>query len=115
MMNSQELETAVRIGLNLVVLILQDNAYGMIPWKQVADGFPDFGMTFGNPDFVTYAKAYGLKGSLVESADGLAPALETAFASGGIQLVTVPVDYSENMRVLVDESRAYASEHGGQS
>jgi acetolactate synthase-1/2/3 large subunit len=51
----------------------------------------------------------------VESADGLAPALETAFGSGGIQLVTVPVDYSENMRVLVDELRADASEHGGQS
>jgi acetolactate synthase I/II/III large subunit len=57
MMNSQELETATRRGLNLVVLILQDNAYGMIRWKQAADGFPDFGMSFGNPDFVTYAKA----------------------------------------------------------
>ena len=60
MMNSQELETAVRLKLNLVVLILQDNAYGMIRWKQAVDGFPDFGMTFGNPDFVAYAKAYGV-------------------------------------------------------
>jgi hypothetical protein len=51
MMNSQEMETAVRLGLNLVVLVLQDNAYGMIRWKQQADGFADFGMTFGNPDF----------------------------------------------------------------
>src|SRR4029077_6411690 len=51
MMNSQELETAVRLGLNLVVLIVQDNAYGMIRWKQGIDGFADFGMTFGNPDF----------------------------------------------------------------
>jgi acetolactate synthase-1/2/3 large subunit len=115
MMNSQELETAVRLGLNLVVLILQDNAYGMIRWKQAADGFPDFGMTFDNPDFVTYAKAYGVKGSRVESADGLAPALETAFAGGGIHLVTVPVDYSENMRVLVDELRACGSGNGKQS
>jgi acetolactate synthase-1/2/3 large subunit len=57
MMNSQELETASRLGLNLVVLILEDNAFGMIRWKQAADGFPDFGMTFGNPDFVAYAKA----------------------------------------------------------
>jgi acetolactate synthase-1/2/3 large subunit len=65
MMNSQELETAARLGLNLVVLILQDNAYGMIRWKQAADGFPDFGMSFGNPDFVTYAKAYGARGSRV--------------------------------------------------
>jgi acetolactate synthase-1/2/3 large subunit len=105
MMNSQELETATRIGVNIVVLILQDNAYGMIRWKQAADGFPDFGMTFGNPDFVAYAKAYGFKGSRVESADGLVPTLEAAFAGGGVHLVTVPVDYSENMRVLVDELR----------
>ncbi|HSU11164.1 MAG TPA: acetolactate synthase large subunit, partial [Pseudonocardia sp.] len=52
MMNSQELETAVRLGLNLVVLVLQDDAYGMIRWKQAVDEFVDFGMTFGNPDFV---------------------------------------------------------------
>ena len=112
MMNSQELETAVRLGLDLVVLILQDNAYGMIRWKQAADGYPDFGMTFGNPDFVAYAKAYGVKGSRVESADGLVPALEAAFAGGGVHLVAVPVDYSENMRVLVDELRAHASKNG---
>jgi acetolactate synthase-1/2/3 large subunit len=105
MMNSQELETAVRLGLNLVVLILQDNAYGMIRWKQAVDGYPDFGLTFGNPDFVTYAKAYGIQGSRVEKADGLVPALEAAFAGGGVHLVTAPVDYSENTRVLVDELR----------
>jgi acetolactate synthase I/II/III large subunit len=109
MMNSQELETAVRLGVSLVVLVLQDNAYGMIRWKQEADGFTDFGMTFGNPDFITYAKAYGLKGARVESGDGLAPTLEAAFRSGGIHLVTVPVDYSENMRVLVEELRTYAA------
>jgi acetolactate synthase I/II/III large subunit len=108
MMSSQELETAVRLRLNLVVLILQDNAYGMIRWKQAADGFPDFGMTFGNPDFVTYAKAYGMKGARVEGADGLAPALEAAFAAGGMHLVAVPVDYSENTRVLVEELAAVA-------
>jgi acetolactate synthase-1/2/3 large subunit len=51
MMNSQELETAMRLGLNLVVLILQDNAYGMIRWKQAVDSFADWGLTFGNPDF----------------------------------------------------------------
>ncbi len=106
MMNSQELETAARLKLNLVVLILQDNAYGMIRWKQAADGYPDFGMTFGNPDFVAYANAYGVKGSRVESADGLAPTLEAAFSGGGVHLVAVPIDYSENMRVLVDELRS---------
>ena len=109
LMNSQELETAARLRLDLVVLILQDNAYGMIRWKQAADGFPDFGMSFGNPDFVLYAKAYGAKGSRVESADGLAPALEGAFAGGGVHLVSAPLDYSENIRVLIDELRTYAA------
>jgi len=105
MMNSQELETAVRLKLNLVVLIIQDDAYGMIRWKQAVDKFTDWGLAFGNPDFVKYAEAYGAKGRRVESADGLAAALEDAYAQGGVQLVTVPVDYSENSRVLVDELR----------
>jgi len=81
----------------------------MIRWKQAADGRPDFGMSFGNPDFVAYAKAYGVRGFRVENADGLAPTLEAAFAGGGVQLVVVPVDYSENIRVLVDELRDVAS------
>jgi acetolactate synthase-1/2/3 large subunit len=106
MMNSQEMETAVRLGLNLVVLILVDNAYGMIRWKQAVDHFADFGLTFGNPDFIKYAEAYGAKGSHVATADGLVPTLEAAFKSGGVQIVTVPVDYSENVRVLIDELRA---------
>jgi acetolactate synthase-1/2/3 large subunit len=105
MMNAQELETAVRLRLNLVVLILQDNAYGMIRWKQATDGFADFGMTFGNPDFVAFARAHHAGGARVETADGLAPAIERAFREGGVQLVAVPIDYSENTRVLVDELR----------
>ena len=52
MMNSQELETTRRMNLNLVVLIIEDQAYGMIRWKQAVDGFADRGLTFGNPDFV---------------------------------------------------------------
>jgi acetolactate synthase-1/2/3 large subunit len=103
MMNSQELETAVRLKLNLVVLIIQDHAYGMIKWKQQIDGFPDFGLDFGDPDFVAYAAAYGAKGTRVSSAEGFAPALEAAFAGGGVHLVIAPVDYSENKRVLIDE------------
>jgi acetolactate synthase-1/2/3 large subunit len=105
MMNSQEMETAVRLGLNLVVLIVQDNAYGMIRWKQAVDGFADWGLTFGDPDFVKYAESYGATGSRVETGDGLVPALEAAFEKGGVHLVTVPVDYSENETVLVDELR----------
>ena len=105
MMNSQELETAIRLKLNLVVLILQDDAYGMIRWKQAADDFPDFGLTFGNPDFVKYAEAYGATGWRVESTEGLASTLGAAFEAGGVHLVTVPIDYSENAKVLVDELR----------
>ncbi|SIS39553.1 acetolactate synthase-1/2/3 large subunit [Corynebacterium appendicis CIP 107643] len=103
MMNSQELETAVRLGLNLVVVILDDHAYGMIRWKQAVDGFPDYGMTFGNPDFVAYARAYGATGTHVTEAAQLGPALEDAFTQGGVQLIHVPVDYSENTRVLIEE------------
>ena len=106
MMNSQEMETAVRLGLNLVVLILDDGAYGMIRWKQAVDHFPDFGLTFGNPDFVKYAESYGARGTRVASTEGLIPALEAAFQGGGVHLVAVPIDYSENTRVLVDELRA---------
>jgi acetolactate synthase I/II/III large subunit len=105
MMNSQELETAVRLDLNLVVLIIQDNAYGMIRWKQAVDDFEDYGLTFGNPDFVKYAEAYGAKGASVESTESFVPTLERAFDEGGVHIVTVPIDYSENVRVLVDELR----------
>jgi acetolactate synthase-1/2/3 large subunit len=106
MMNSQEMETVVRLKLNLVVLVLEDNAYGMIRWKQAVDHFADFGMTFGNPDFVLYAQAYGAKGHRIESIDSFAPTLDAAFKEGGVHLVVIPIDYSENVRVLVDELRA---------
>jgi acetolactate synthase-1/2/3 large subunit len=106
MMNSQEIETAVRLKLNLVVLILDDSAYGMIRWKQAVDSFPDYGMTFKNPDFVKYADAYGATGHRVSAVDELVPTLDRAFRAGGVHLVAVPIDYSENTRVLVDELRA---------
>jgi acetolactate synthase I/II/III large subunit len=103
MMNSQEMETAIRLDVSIVVLILEDHAYGMIRWKQEADRFADFGLQFGNPDFVAYAKAYGAKGSRVESSADFLPTLRAALAGKGVHLVVVPVDYSENMRVLVKE------------
>jgi acetolactate synthase-1/2/3 large subunit len=103
LMNSQELETAVRLRLDLVTLIIVDGAYGMIRWKQAVDGFPDFGMTFGNPDFVKYAESYGARGHQVRAADELAPTLAAAFAAGGVHLIATPIDYSENIRVFVDE------------
>ncbi|NTJ63316.1 acetolactate synthase large subunit [Agrobacterium rhizogenes] len=105
MMNSQEIETAVRLKLNLVILVIEDDAYGMIRWKQAVDEFPDFGMTFGNPDFVKYAQSYGAKGTRVDDISQFKQALEDAFSGGGVHVVNVPVDYSENERVLVKELR----------
>jgi acetolactate synthase-1/2/3 large subunit len=112
MMNSQEMETAVRLKLNLVVLILEDQAYGMIRWKQAIDHFADFGLSFGNPDFVLYAKAYGASGHRIETIDSFVPTLDAAFRSGGVHLISIPIDYSENVRVLVDELQARALGQG---
>ena len=106
MMNSQEMETAVRLKLDLVVLILRDNAYGMIKWKQAGMGFEDFGLDYGNPDFVKYAQAYGAEGHRVESSEKLAGILKNCLDSPGVHLVEVPVDYSENERVLIEELKA---------
>ena len=82
----------------------------MIRWKQAVDGFPDYGMTFKNPDFVRYAKSYGAHGARVERISELIPTLKRAFAAGGVHLVVVPVDYSENTRVFVDELGGRAPE-----
>ncbi len=103
MMNSQEMETAVRLGLDLVVIVLNDSGYGMIKWKQEAMGYADYGLTFGNPDFVKYAESYGARGVRVKTADGFRLALEEALDAKGVTLIDVPVDYSENNRVLTKE------------
>jgi acetolactate synthase-1/2/3 large subunit len=100
MMNSQEIETAVRTGMNLVVLILRDDAYGMIKWKQAGMGFNDFGLDYGNPDFVRYAEAYGAQGHRVERTEDLQPTLRNALDTPGVHIVDVPVDYSGNGKLL---------------
>ena len=106
MMNSQELETAVRLSLDLVVLILRDNSYGMIKWKQAGMGFNNFGMDFGNPNFVDYANSYGATGHRLESREQVTTLLKKCLESTGVHVVEVPVDYSENQRVLIEELRA---------
>ncbi|MZH46314.1 MAG: acetolactate synthase large subunit [Nitrospinae bacterium] len=106
MMNSQEMETAVRLGLNLVVMILRDDAYGMIKWKQAGMGFPDFGLDYGNPDFVKYAESYGATGHRLKSTEQLPELLNQCLEAKGVQLIEVPVDYSENEKVLIDELNA---------
>ena len=103
MMNSQELQTAVQLGLDLVVVVLCDNAYGMIKWKQENMGFKDFGLDFTNPDFVKYADTYGANGHRVEVADEFLAMAKKAYEVGGVHLIEVPVDYSENDRILNHE------------
>lgn len=103
MMNSQEIETAQRLGLDLVVLILNDNGYGMIKWKQDHMGFPSYGLDFCNPDFVKYAQSYGAQGHRIKRADELVSVLERAFVVGGVHLVEVPIDYRENVKVFTKE------------
>ncbi len=103
MMNSQELETAVRLRLDLVVLILRDDALGMIRWKQAGMNLPDFGLEFGNPDFVLYAESYGARGHRITSQDELASTLQDCLNSSGVHLIDIPINYSENTSVLIDE------------
>jgi acetolactate synthase-1/2/3 large subunit len=96
MMNSQELETAQRLGVHLTVIILRDDGYGMIRWKQQSMGFSDFGLDFKNPDFVAYAAAYGAHGQRVERTDDFLPSLKQALDTPGVHVLDVPIDYSEN-------------------
>ena len=100
MMNSQEVETAVRLGLNLTVLILNDSGYGMVRWKQINQGFDDFGLSFGNPDFVKYAESYGAKGYRLESAKQFKDLVEQCLETDGVHIIDCPVDYSENDEIL---------------
>ena len=103
MMNSQEMETAVRLGLDLVIIVLRDNAYGMIKWKQAGMDMEDFGLDFGNPDFVQYAQSYGGVGHRISKADDLTPLVKKCLGSGGVHLIEVPIDYSENEKILLEE------------
>jgi acetolactate synthase-1/2/3 large subunit len=100
MMNSQELETAVRTKRNVTTLVLRDDSYGMIRWKQDDAGFADWGLEFGNPDFVAYAESYGAKGHRVESADAFLPLLERCLDEGGVNVIEVPIAYTEENATL---------------
>jgi acetolactate synthase-1/2/3 large subunit len=112
MMNSQELETAVRLNMNFVVLVLRDDSYGMIRWKQANMSFDDWGLTYGNPDFVRYAESYGAHGHRVSSAAELLPLMQRCHEESGVHLIEVPVDYSENDRILNHEIQERSAEVG---
>jgi acetolactate synthase-1/2/3 large subunit len=100
MMNSQEIETAVRENIPLVVLVWVDGSYGLIKWKMdIEEGAHDT-VDFGNPDFVKYAQSFGANGYLINSAEELLPTLNKALSEGGVSVIACPVDYSENMKLV---------------
>ena len=107
MMNSQELETAVRLKLSLIVIIFNDSGYGMIKWKQKVQELPDFALDFNNPDFVMYAKSYGANGHLISSSEELIPTMQKAFNQGGVHLIDLPIDYSQNTKTLIDDLKQF--------
>lgn len=99
LMNSQELETAVRVGVPFVTLILNDEAYGLIEWKQMNTFGRPAHIDFTNPDFVKYAQAFGAKGYRVQGSDELVPILKDAFNQNVPSVIDCPVNYAENLRL----------------
>jgi len=99
MMNSQEIETALRIGVAIVILVWNDSKYGLIKWHQDRRFGRDTQIDFHNPDFVKYAESFGAKGYRVESAADLLPTLQQAIADDTVVVIDCPVDYSENMKL----------------
>jgi acetolactate synthase-1/2/3 large subunit len=97
LMHSQELETAVREGIPLVVLIWEDNAYGLIEWKMDLELGTSSHVRFTNPDFVRYAESFGAKGYRIAAAGDLLPTLRRALADDAVSVIACPVDYSENI------------------
>ena len=99
LMNSQELETARRIGANVTVVVWRDDGYGLIDWKQRNEFGQPFGVEITNPDLVAYAHSFGLAAYRPSSAADLYPTLMRAFEHDGPSLVDVPIDYRENLRL----------------
>jgi len=100
MMNSQELETAVRLKLNIVVIILNDSAFGMIKWKQQGLGFENYGLDYNNPDFVKYAKSYNAFGYRPNNCEDFCAILDICLQTDGVHLIDLAVDYSLNHPIL---------------
>ncbi len=100
MMNLADLETAKRLNLDLVVIVLNDSGYGMIKWKQADMGLADFGLTFTNPDFVKLAESFGAKGYKITEAAQLKPVLQHVIDAPGIHILDIPIDYSENVELI---------------
>jgi acetolactate synthase-1/2/3 large subunit len=100
LMNSQEIETALRLGVPFVILIWVDDAYGLISWKMDLEIGRNVDTTFGNPDFVAYARSFGASGYWIGSAGELLPTLRTALAADTVSVIACPVDYSANLELI---------------
>ncbi len=99
MMNVQEMETATRLNVNSVVMVWEDNAYGLIAWKQHNQFGRHTDLSFGNPDWLKLAESFGWNGHRVEHSKDLQTVLSAAFEESGPSLVVVPIDYSENAKL----------------
>ena len=96
MMNSQEIETAIRVGAPFVILIWTDGSYGLIKWKMDLAMHRHSHVDFTNPDFVAYAESFGARGYRITAADELLPVLREALEGDGVSVIACPVDYREN-------------------
>ncbi len=100
LMNSQEIETALREGIAMVILIWVDDAYGLISWKMDLELGHDIDTGFTNPDFVAYAESFGATGYRVKAADDLLPTLRAALDADTVSVIACPVDYSANLELI---------------
>jgi len=99
MMNSQEIETALRLNTPIVILIWNDSAYGLIEWKQMNEFGRKSHIDFKNPDFVKYAESFGARGYRITKGEELLPTLEKALSDKTVSVIDCPVDYSENLKL----------------
>jgi len=106
LMNIADLETAVRLKLDLVIVVVNDNGYGMIKWKQNSMHLADYGLNFTNPDLVKLAESFGATGHRIKKTGDFLPTLQAALAKPGIHIIDVPIDYSENVTLDSEQLKA---------
>ena len=113
MMNSQELETAVRLGLDLIIVVFNDNGLGMIRMKQMADGYGEIGVNFNNPDLAAYANSFGAHGHRLDDPAQFRSILDTATAQGGVHVVDAPIDVQQSMQLMKEMKSVDCSQFAG--
>ena len=112
-MNSQEIETAVRLGIDLIVVVFNDSSLGMIAMKQRADGYENYGVAFDNPDFVRFAESYGAFGHRLDEPGQFRAILDVAASAGGVHIIDAPVNPMQNMALMKEMRSVDCSSIGG--